>query len=364
VASLLKARRVRVVHGRLRFNRADRVAVTTPEGNVLFFEFRDAIIATGSRPTVLPGLETDGERILDSTGALALTALPQSLAVVGGGYIGLELGTAYAKLGVAVTIVEALDGILPTVDPALTRPVLRRLEALGVDVRLRTRAERIDGDALVVAGPDGEQRVPAERVVVAVGRAPCTDDLGLREAGVPLGPDGLIPVGPDRRATEHVAAIGDVVAGPALAHKATHEGVVAAEALSGHAAAFEPRAIPQVVFSDPEVATAGLTLDEARAAGMEAEEAAFPLTASGRAATLGQRAGFARMVVDRAADRIVGVHLVGPHASELIAEGTLAIEMLASPDDLADTIHPHPTLSEQLGEIGELLAGRPLHVVG
>jgi dihydrolipoamide dehydrogenase len=363
VAQLLSAGQVRVVHGELRFNRTDRAAVTTPEGNVLFFEFRDAVIATGSRPTVLPGLEPDGERILDSTGALALTRLPATMAVIGGGYIGLELGTAYAKLGVSVTIVEALDRILPTVDQALTRPVVRRLKELGVQLALRTRAERLDGDDLVVGGPDGPQRVPAEHVVVAVGRAPRTDTLGLREAGVPVGPDGLIPVGPDRRATEHVAAIGDVVAGPALAHKAIHEGVVAAEALSGHDAAFEPAAIPQVVFSDPEIASAGLSLDEARAAGLDAEEAAFPLSASGRAATLGERAGFARMVVDRGADRIVGVHLVGPHASELIAEGTLAIEMIASPDDLGATIHPHPTLSEQLGEVGELLAGRPLHVV-
>jgi dihydrolipoamide dehydrogenase len=363
VAQLLSAAGVRVIQGELRFNRPDRAAVNTPDGNVLFFEFRDAIVATGSRPTVLPGLEPDGERIVDSTGALALTALPASMAVVGGGYIGLELGTAYAKLGVAVTIVEALDRILPTVDQALTRPVLRRLKDLGVDVRLRTRAERLDGDELVVDCPDGERRVPAACVVVAVGRAARTDDLGLREAGIPVGPDGLIPVGPDRLAREHVAAVGDVVAGPALAHKATHEGVVAAEALSGHPTAFDPAAIPQVVFSDPEVASAGLSLDEAKAAGLDAEEAAFPLSASGRAATLGARAGFARMVVDRAADRIVGVHLVGPHASELIAEGTLAIEMVASPDDLAGTIHPHPTLSEQLGEVAELLAGRPLHVV-
>jgi dihydrolipoamide dehydrogenase len=362
VGELLAAGGTRVVHGDARFNRPDRVVVRTPEDRVVFLEFEHAIVATGSRPIELPGLPFDGQRVLDSTGALALTAVPESVAVVGAGYIGLELGTALAKLGARVTVVEALDDVLPTVDAALRAPVLRRLRELGVDVRLGSTAERLDGEALVVRGPDGEARVAAERVVVAVGRAPNTDELGLAAAGVPVGADGLIAVGEDMRATERIAAIGDVVAGPALAHKATAEAAVAAEALSGRPAAFDAAAIPVVVFTDPEVASAGLSEAQARAAGMDARVATFPLAASGRAATLGARDGFTRVVADAATDRIVGVHVVGPHASELAAAGTLAVELMAAPGDLAGTIHPHPTLSEGLHEAAELLLGHPVHV--
>ena len=362
VGELLAAGGTRVVHGDARFNRPGRVAVRTPEDRVLFFEYEHAIVATGSRPIELPGLPFDGERVLDSTGALALTAVPESVAVVGAGYIGLELGTALAKLGARVTVVEALDRVLPTVDAALTAPVLRRLRALGVALRLGTTAERLDGDALVVRGPDGEARVAAERVVVAVGRLPNTDELGLAAAGVPVGADGLIGVGADLRATDRIAAIGDVVAGPALAHKASAEAAVAAEALSGRPAAFDATAIPVVVFTDPEVASVGLSEAEAREAGLDVRVATFPLGASGRAATLGARDGFTRVVADAATDRVVGVHVVGPHASELAAGGALAVELMAAPGDLAGTIHPHPTLSEGLHEAAELLLGHPIHV--
>jgi dihydrolipoamide dehydrogenase len=361
VAGLLAAAGVRVVHGEARFNRPDRVAVRTPQDAATFFEFRHAIVATGSRPIELPGLPLDGHRVLDSTDALALTELPASLAVVGGGYIGLELGTAFAKLGARVTIVEALDRLLPSVDPSLTAPVLRRLRALGVDVRLATTAERLDGDRLVVRGPSGDDAVSAERVVLAVGRAPNTGDLGLAAAGVRVGPDGLVPVGADQRATETIAAVGDVVAGPALAHKATAEAIVAAEALSGRRAAFDATVVPVVAFTDPEVASVGLSEDEARAAGFAVRSATFPLSASGRAGTLGARDGFTRIVADAATDRVVGVHVVGPHAGELIAGGALAIELLAAPADVAGTIHPHPTLSEGLHEAAEMLLGRPIH---
>jgi dihydrolipoamide dehydrogenase len=364
VGELLAAGGVQVVHGEARFNRADRVAVHTPEDRVVFFEFEHAIVATGSRSVALPGLPFDGERVLDSTGALALTAVPASVAIVGAGYIGLELGTALAKLGARVTVVEALDRVLPTVEESLTAPVLRRLKALGVDLRLHTTAQRLDAGALVVSGPDGEDRVEAELVVVAVGRHPNTDDLGLEEAGVAVGADGLIEVGADMRATERIAAVGDVVAGPALAHKATAEAAVAAEALSGRPAAFDARAIPVVIFTDPEIGSVGLGEVEARDAGLDAVVATFPLAASGRAATLGARDGFTRIVADAATDRVVGVHVVGPHASELVAGGALAIELMAAPGDVAATIHPHPTLSEGLREAAELMLGHPLHVAG
>jgi dihydrolipoamide dehydrogenase len=362
VGELLAAAGVRVVHGEARFNRADRVAVRTPEGGVVFFEFEHAIVATGSRPVALPGLPVDGERVLDSTGALALTAVPAGVAVVGAGYIGLELGTALAKLGARVTVVEALDRVLPTVDAALTAPVLRRLKALGVDLRLRSSAQGVQDGALVVAGPDGQERVEADRVVVAVGRIPNTDELGLAEAGVRVGADGLIEVGADMRANERIAAVGDVVAGPALAHKATAEAAVAAEALSGRPAAFDAQAIPVVIFTDPEIGSVGLSEAQARDAGFDPVVASFPLAASGRAGTLRARDGFTQIVADAATDRVVGVHVVGPHASELVAGGALAIELMAAPGDVAATIHPHPTLSEGLREAAELLLGHPLHV--
>jgi dihydrolipoamide dehydrogenase len=363
VGELLDGGGVRIVHGEARFNRADRVAVRTPEDRALFFEFEHAIIATGSRPAALPGLPFDGERVLDSTGALALPAVPESVAVVGAGYIGLELGTALAKLGARVTVVEALDRVLPTVEESLTAPVLRRLRALGVDLRLDTTAQRLEDGALVVVGPGGgEDRVEAQRVVVAVGRVPNTDDLGLAEAGVSVGADGLIEVGEDMRAADRIAAVGDVVAGPALAHKATAEAAVAAEALSGRPAAFDARAIPIVIFTDPEIGSVGVSEAQAREAGLDPVAATVPLAASGRAGTLGARDGFTRIVADEATDRVVGVHVVGPHASELVAGGALAIEVMAAPGDVAATIHPHPTLGEGLREAAELMLGQPLHV--
>jgi len=394
VGELLAKGNVRIVHGEARFNRPDRVAVHTPDDRAIFLEFQHAIVATGSRPIELPNLPFDGERVLDSTAALALTETPRSVAVVGAGYIGLELGTALAKLGARVTIVEALDRILPSIDASLTAPVLRRLRALGVDVQLNATAERLDGDCLIVATADGDDTVAAERVIVAVGRTPNTDELGLTAAGVEVagsgrdggvaaagvelarsGRDGspaaagitgagLIPVAADMRATDRIAAIGDVVAGPALAHKATAEAAVAAEALSGRPAAFDPRAIPEVIFTDPEIATVGLTEAQAREAGMDPRTATFPLAASGRAGTLDARDGLTRVVTDQATDRVVGVHIVGPHASELIAGGALAIELMAAPGDLAATIHPHPTLSESLHEAAALALGHPLHVSG
>jgi dihydrolipoamide dehydrogenase len=358
VAQLVAAQRVTVLEGELRFSRADRAAVATPDGNVTYLEFRDVIVATGSRPAQLPGLPLDGTRVVDSTGLLELEAVPETIAVVGAGTIGIELGTAMAKLGAKVTIVEARERLLPELDAAVTDPVARRLAELGVEVELGARVGGLDGDELTVQTASGERRIAARAVLVAVGRRPNTDEIGLDATGARLDAHGFVAVGPDLRATEHVAAIGDVVAGPALAHKATHQAHVAAEALCGLPAAFEPAGIPQVVFGDPEVAVVGLSEAEAKAAGLDVDVASFPLSASGRAATLGRRRGFTRLIVDRAADRIAGVQIVGPHASELIAEGALALEMVASPADVAETIHAHPTLSEGMGEAALLLDRR------
>jgi dihydrolipoamide dehydrogenase len=365
VGSLLAGAGVRVLHGEARFNRPDRVAVRTPDGHVTFLDFADAIIATGSVAAGPPGLPIDGERVVDSTGALALDRVPESIAVVGAGYIGLELGTALAKLGARVTVVEATDRVLPAMDPALTRPVLQRLRALGVDVLREGPATGLDDGALVVDGPGGERRVPAELVVVATGRRPATGELGLDAAGIAAGAGGFLAVGPDLRAAPHVAAIGDIVAGPALAHKATAEARVAAEALSGRPAAFDAAVVPVVAYTDPEVASVGLTEEAARADGLDVRVATVPLGASGRARILSAPEGFARLVADAASDRVVGVHLAGPHASELAAGAALAVELMAAPGDVAGTIHPHPTIGESVHEAAlRLVAGAPAAVTG
>jgi dihydrolipoamide dehydrogenase len=346
VGQLLKSHGIRHVEGGLRFIRTDRAAVALLDGSSLFLEFKQAILAPGSRPAELASLPLDGERVIDSTGALALDRLPASVAVVGGGYVGLELGTALAKLGARVSIVEALDRVLTSMPESLARSVSKGLRALGIEVYLSSMAIGLDGDQLVIDGPDGELRLAAEKVIVAVGRKPNTDDLGLAAAGIEVDADGLVPVDERRRATANVAAIGDITAGPALAHKASAEGIVAAESLCGLPAAFDPMTIPVVAFTDPEVASAGLTLRDAEAQGMDAVEGSFPASANGRALTLGARNGFTTVVVDRQTDRVVGVQVAGAHASELIAEGALAIETISSPIDVLGTIHPHPTMSE------------------
>lgn len=364
VRGLLKQAGVRVMKGEFRFTRPDEGAVAITGMPANFVKFNDMILATGSRPAALTGFKVDQTTILDSTGALALETLPAAVAIVGGGYIGLEIGIALAKLGSRVTIVEALAGILPTMDRRLVRPVEKRLAELQVEVIANAKAKSFDKGTLVVDAPGGEKLVAVEKVIVAIGRRPNSDDLSLERAGVKADNRGLLPVAPDRRLTPHLAAVGDITTGPALAHKASAEGIVAAEALSGKKVAFQPQAIPAVVFSDPEIATAGMTADEAKAAGIETAVATFPLAASGRAKTLNQTEGFLQIVADRDRKNIVGVHIAAPHASDLIAEGVLAIEMGATVEDLSLTIHPHPTLSELYLEAAHVGAGQPIHIGG
>ena len=361
IETLLSRQKVRVLAGELAFSKPNRAAVATPDGNVTFLEFSSAIIATGSRPSGLGALPFDGERVLDSAQALSLAAVPASLAMIGAGYIGLELGTAFAKLGCQVTIVEALDRILPELDAAVTRPLIRSLARLKVRLLLGAEAAELDERELLVRSGGTEHRIRAEKVVVAVGRRPNTGSLGLGSAGVPVRADGRVPVDASRLAARRIAAIGDITAGPALAHKATAEAHTAAETLSGRRARFDPAAIPAVIFADPEIAVAGLSERQARAEGIDVAVGQFPLAASGRARTLAAPGGLVRMVIDRANDVVVGIQLAGPHVSELAGEAALAIEMSASPEDLAATIHPHPTISEGLREAAAVLAGRPLH---
>ncbi len=362
VRGLLDAAGVTVARGAFRFTAPGKGVITPDDGQARFVDFTDLILAPGSRPIELPALPFDGADVLDSTGALALEALPETLAIVGAGYIGLEIGIACAKLGARVSIVEAESRILPAMDALLARPVAKTLAALGIDVNVNARAAGYENGCLVLDGADGPRKIAAEKVVVAVGRRPNTDDLELASAGIETDGNGLLAVAADRRLTAHVAAVGDVTPGPALAHKATAEASVAAEALCGRKAAFLPQAIPAVVFSDPEIATAGLTLAEAQAEGIEARATSFPLAASGRARTLAAREGFLQIVADAAEGRVLGVHIAAPHASDLIGEGVLAIEMGATVEDLALTVHAHPTLGELYGEAAHLALGQPLHI--
>jgi len=369
LGGLARARGVDVVAGQARFADAQTVHVTPSDDDhpPATLRFDHAIVATGSRPMALPGLDLPSARIWDSAAALALPSVPSRLLVVGGGYIGLELGTVYAALGSEVTVVELTDGLLPGVDRDLVAPLTRRLTGLFKQIHLRTRVtaarETAGGAVVELAGEGVPARLEVEQVLVAVGRRPNTADLGLEHAGVRPDPRGFIPVDARRRtASARVYAIGDVAGEPMLAHKAIAEGLVAAEAIAGRPAAFDPQAIPAVVFTDPEVAWSGLTEAEATARGIAVRTVKMPWSASGRAMAMGRPDGLTKLTFEAETGRLLGVGLVGPHAGELIAEGTLAVEMGALAEDLAGTIHAHPTLSETFGEAAELFLGRPIHL--
>lgn len=359
VGDLLARAGVTVLTGTARFSRPGRVAVED-RSMVQHLEFDRCVVATGSRAVDLTGIDNDDPRVLDAAGALGLRSLPRTMVVVGGGYIGVELGTAFAKLGTTVTIVEAGPRLLPTIDRRAAAVVGRRLNELGVAVITAAPATGLTPDGLMV----GSHPAPleAEHIVVAVGRRPNTDGLGLEVAGVGLDPDGLIAVGPDCRATPNIAAIGDVTPGPALAHKASAQAAVAVAALAGdRSVAFDPAGLPEVVFADPEVAQVGLTPDRASAASLEVASFRFPFTAGARARASGATAGHVELIADPEGTVVGGV-VVGHGASELIGEISLALEMAATVEDVAATIHPHPTFSEGIGEAAMGLGGHPLHV--
>jgi dihydrolipoamide dehydrogenase len=330
--------------------------------------FKHAIVATGSLPTKLPHLDLDSPRVMDSTSALKLENAPKSLLVVGGGYIGLELGTVYAALGSQVTVVELTGSLLPGVDPDLVRPLFQRLNQELHKVYVNTKVTKLeavaDGIRATLEGEDvKEPQVVFERVLVAVGRRPNSRNLGLDKAGIALDEKGFIRVDERRRSNvPHIFAIGDVAGEPMLAHKAAHEGKLAVEVISGEPAVWEPRCIPAVVFTDPEIAWAGLMENEAKKQNREVKVARFHWGASGRATTLGRSDGVTKLIVDPESDRILGVGLAGPGAGELIAEGVLAIEMAATARDVALSIHPHPTLTETISEAAESLHGLATHL--
>ncbi|MEK7445365.1 MAG: dihydrolipoyl dehydrogenase [candidate division NC10 bacterium] len=355
LAAVAKGKGVDVVGGRAVFESSRGLRVEGDEPQKL--RFAHAIVATGSRPVMLPGLAARSERIMDSTAAVELPDVPERLLVIGGGYIGLELGTVYAALGSRVTVVEMMDGLLPGVDRDLVQPLARRVEKLFAGVHLGARvAGLVDSGAVVEARIEGQAAQVFDRVLMAVGRRAQSDGLGLETTRVRPDAHGVIPVD-DRCRTEdpRIYAVGDVTGEPMLAHRAMRQGKVAAEAIAGRPAAFDNRAVPAVVFTDPEVAWCGLTEHEAQAAGREVRIGKFAWAASGRAATLGRSDGLTKLVIDPASGRVLGVGIVGPGAGELIAEGALAVENALLAEDVAATIHAHPTLSESLMEAAESL---------
>jgi dihydrolipoamide dehydrogenase len=370
LGQLSKQRKVTYIQGRASFADAKTLRIDLAAGGQDTLTFEHAIIATGSRPATVPGLSIDSPRVMDSTGALALPDIPKSLLVVGGGYIGLELGSVYAALGSQVTVVEMTPGLLPGADRDLVAILTRRMEQVLARVMLSTRVVgmtdtgtgvkvQFQGDALA----DADRERTFDRVLVSVGRKPNSAIAGLEKTGVGVGDRGFIQVDRAMRtAAPGIFAIGDVVGEPMLAHKASHEARVAVEAAAGRKVAFEPQAIPAVVFTDPEVAWCGLTETEAARQGRKIEVARFPWAALGRAQAIDRPDGVTKLVIDPETERVLGVGIVGAGAGELIAEGVLAVEMGALATDLALSIHPHPTLSETLMEAAEVFFGHSTHV--
>jgi dihydrolipoamide dehydrogenase len=357
---LAKRRKVEVVRGSARFSAAEQISVDGPDGT-RSIGFRDCIVAVGSRPVELPGLPDD-PRIWDSTGALQLETVPERLLIVGGGIIGLEMATVYHALGAHVSVVELLEGLVPGCDRDLVAPLERRLRARYEGIWLGTKLARIearpDGLHAFFEGPDAPQSARFDRVLVAVGRRPNADRIDAGKIGLQLDPRGFLPVDARQQTrVPHVYAIGDVVGGPLLAHKAMHEGRVAAEVIAGLPAAFDARSIPSVAYTDPELAWTGLTEERAQREGIAVDKAVFPWSASGRALGMGRAEGLTKLLFDPESHRVLGAGMVGRNAGELIAEIGLAIELGADAEDLALTIHPHPTLSESVGLSAELAEG-------
>jgi dihydrolipoamide dehydrogenase len=366
VGQVARMRKVSFLQGRATLTGARSLKVAGANGETEL-QFQHCILATGSSPTRIPPLALDSPRMMDSTSALDLPDVPKTLLVIGGGYIGLELGTVYATLGSKVSVVEMTPGLLPGADRDLVNVLQKRLETLFTAIMLNTKVVKVaeDGRGIRVTfeGDVAEKEQMFDRVLVAVGRRPNSKIPGLESTRVRVDQKGFIETDGQRRTAEPtVFAIGDVAGEPMLAHKASHEARVAVEAIAGHKAVFEPLAIPAVVFTDPELAWAGLTESQAKAEGREVEIAKFPWGALSRAITVDRPEGLTKLMLEPKTGRVLGVGIVGSGAGELIAEGTLAIEMGATADDLKLTIHPHPTLTESLMESAEVFFGTSTHV--
>ncbi|HUW83480.1 MAG TPA: dihydrolipoyl dehydrogenase [Phycisphaerae bacterium] len=368
---LCKRRNVRFVHARGRFEDSHTLRLQGASGPVEGaperLRFEHAIVATGSLPAVPGALSVEDPRVMDSTGALALEDIPKRLLVVGGGYIGLEMGTVYAALGSEVTLVELTDGLLPGVDRDLVRALRPRLAERFKSIHLNAQVEKFEpqpeGIAATFKGQDIQPTQTFDRVLVAVGRRPASQNVGLENTQVKVNDRGFVQVDRQMRTADPaIRAIGDVVGEPMVAHKASREAKVAVEVIAGKKSEFDNVAIPAVVFTDPEVAWCGLTETQAKASGQQVKVARFPWAASGRAATLGRTDGLTKLIFDPETQRLLGMGVVGPGAGELIAEGVLAVEMAAVAADVAESIHPHPTLSETVMESAESLFGHATHL--
>ncbi len=367
VAVLAQKRKVEVVRGRGYFEGPKTLRVETGEGQQ-FITFEQAIIAVGSKPAMPDAFNLGNRRIMTSTEALDLEEVPQSLLIVGGGYIGMELGTVYATLGSAVVVAEALPSVLQGADQDLVRPVLRRVDKLFKEIRTGVKVQKMataGKQIRVTMEVEGKSRDELyDRVLVSVGRVPNTTDLGLENTSVAMDEKGFIRVNERQQTAEQgLYAIGDVAGGVLLAHKATKEARVAVEVITGEMSTFEHIIIPAVVFTDPEIAWCGLTEQEAREKNVAVEVVRFPWSASGRALSFDRTDGMTKLVIDPETERLLGVGIVGAGAGELISEGVLAIEMGATAKDLAESVHPHPTLSETIAEAAEAFYGTATHTV-
>jgi dihydrolipoamide dehydrogenase len=381
VRHLVKAAGGKLVHGTAKLRSPRIIEVQGPEGTYLV-EADHIIIATGSRPIAVPGFTVDNQRIHDSTGALSLKEVPKRLAVIGGGYIGLELGIMWAKLGAQLTVVEFTDQLLPGNDPELVAVVARKLKKLGAQVHLMHKAlrwEEAQGGLKLWAAPRAaegqadakggaaasELAIDCDHILVTVGRRPNSENLGLEQAGVKVDTRGFITVDKRQRTSvPSIYAIGDVCGQPMLAHKASREGEVAAEVIAGHKSEMDAVAIPAVIFTDPEIGSVGLTEAQAVAQGRKVRIGKYNFAAHGRALAALETEGFVKVVADAETQEVLGLHIVGPAATDLISEGALALEMGSFLPDLALTIHPHPTLGEAVMEAAKAALGESPHVVG
>ncbi|HVJ83983.1 MAG TPA: dihydrolipoyl dehydrogenase [Planctomycetia bacterium] len=367
---LAKARKVRHLRGRGKFTAADRIAVEAIPGLkdsvAAEVTFDKCIVATGSLPFVPPMFRIDDPRVMDSTGALELPDVPKSLLVIGGGYIGLEMGSVYAALGSKVTVVEMTDGLLPGADRELVRPLQKRLEGYFEKILLNTKVAGLEatpkGIVAKLENAEGATTVTFDRVLVSIGRKANAQNIGLEKTKVAVDEKGFIKVKRNMQSDDpNIYAIGDVAGEPMLAHKAAREAKIAVEAIAGEPSVFDNVAIPAVVFTDPELAWCGLTKTQAEKSGANVKVLRFPWAASGRAQTIGRTEGLTQLIVDAETERILGMGIVGSGAGELIAEGVLAVETACVAQDLADTIHAHPTLSETIMESAEMAFGEATH---
>jgi dihydrolipoamide dehydrogenase len=361
LASMAKQRKVQIVQGVGKFISPNQIEVDGADGKKIV-QFENAIIAAGSQPTKIPSFPHDDPRVMDSTGALLLEEAPKRMLVVGGGIIGLEMAMVYDALGTKITIVELMDGLIPGCDRDLVKPlekiIGKRYEKIYVSTKVTKMEAQKQGIKVSFEGKDAPASDTFDRVLVAVGRVPNGKNIGADKAGVTVNERGFLPVDKQLRTNvPHIFAIGDIVGQPMLAHKASHEGKIAAEVIAGHKAFFDARTIPSVAYTDPEVAWMGLTETQAKQDGIEYEKASFPWAASGRALSIGRSEGLTKLLLDPKSRRILGAGIVGPNAGELIAETVLALEMGADMEDIGLTIHPHPTLSETVYFASEMAEG-------